>query len=352
MNKKDLYKIDKDISIARTLDSSFYTDKNIFKTLVTDIFSSTWQYGLHINQIRNKNIYPINFLPETLSESITFTRQDEQINCISNVCTHRGHIICDSPKKGNALKCRYHGRVFNLDGKMKNAIGFEGAKDFPSVNDNLDHINYKNWNNFLFFSLNKTYKNLSVLSDIDKRLSDCPFKKLYFSQQLSNSFEINTHWAMYCENYLEGFHVPFVHKGLAKEIDNQSYNTERLKNSVLQYANKQDSEKDVYAPYYWIFPNLMLNFYNWGLSINVVEPISINKTRVNFFTFPIDGIDFVEDQIKDLIQVELEDQQVVESVCRGVKSKFYSSGRYSPKHEKGVHYFHQLLSKILLKNIR
>ena len=95
----------------------------------------------------------------------------------------------------------------------------------------------------------------------------------------------------------------------------------------------------------------MLNFYNWGLSINVVEPISINKTRVNFFTFPIDGIDFVEDQIKDLIQVELEDQQVVESVCRGVKSKFYSSGRYSPKHEKGVHYFHQLLSKILLKNI-
>ena len=156
---------------------------------------------------------------------------------------------------------------------------------------------------------------------------------------------------MYCENYLEGFHVPFVHKGLAKEIDNQSYNTVILKNSVLQYANKQDSEKDLYAHYYWIFPNLMLNFYNWGLSINVVEPISINKTRVNFFTFPIDGIDFVEDQIKDLIQVELEDQQVVESVCRGVKSKFYSSGRYSPKHEKGVHYFHQLLSKILLKNI-
>ena len=38
MNKKDLYKIDKDISIARTLDSSFYIDKNLFNTLVTDIF--------------------------------------------------------------------------------------------------------------------------------------------------------------------------------------------------------------------------------------------------------------------------------------------------------------------------
>ena len=66
MNQKKLYKIDKDISIARTLDSSFYIDENIFKILVTDIFSSTWQYGLHLNQIRNKNMYHINFLPETL----------------------------------------------------------------------------------------------------------------------------------------------------------------------------------------------------------------------------------------------------------------------------------------------
>ena len=63
---------------------------------------------------------------------------------------------------------------------MKNAFCFEGVKDFAYLNDILDHFNYKNWNNFLFFSLNKTYKNLSVLSDIDKRLSDFPFKKLYY----------------------------------------------------------------------------------------------------------------------------------------------------------------------------
>ena len=76
---------------------------------------------------------------------------------------------------------------------------------------------------------------------------------------------------MYCENYLEGFHVPFVHKGLAKEIDNQSYNTEILKNSVLQYANKQDSEKIYMHTIIGFSPNLMLNFFNWGLSINVVN---------------------------------------------------------------------------------
>ena len=34
-----------------------------------------------------------------------------------------------------------------------------------------------------------------------------------------------------------------------------------------------DSGKNIYAYYYWLFPNIMLNFYSWGLSINIIEPI-------------------------------------------------------------------------------
>jgi hypothetical protein len=25
---------------------------------------------------------------------------------------------------------------------------------------------------------------------------------------------VNAHWALYCDNYLEGFHIPFVHEDL------------------------------------------------------------------------------------------------------------------------------------------
>ena len=157
---------------------------------------------------------------------------------------------------------------------------------------------------------------------------------------------IDTHWAMYCENYLEGFHVPFVHKGLSKKIDNESYETEILDNGVLQHAVDNNS-KDVYGYYYWIFPNIMLNFYSWGLSLNIVEPVSIDKTRVRFISFPIDNKDKLTKEISDIIKVEREDQSVVQSVCKGVQSRYYDSGRFSPKHEKGVHYFHQLLSKFI-----
>ena len=46
-------------------------------------------------------------------------------------------------------------------------------------------------------------------------------------------------------------------------------------------------------------------------------------------------------------KVELEDQAVVINVQKGIKSDAYKKGRYSVKHESGVHYFHQLLSRYL-----
>ena len=52
-------------------------------------------------------------------------------------------------------------------------------------------------------------------------------------------------------------------------------------------------------------------------------------------------------EISNIIRVEREDQSVVQSVCKGVQSRYYDNGRFSPKHEKGVHYFHQLLSKFI-----
>ena len=88
----------------------------------------------------------------------------------------------------------------------------------------------------------------------------------------------------------------------------------------------------------------MLNFYDWGLSINIIEPISKDKTRVRFISYPIEKNQSTRDAINDLNTVELEDQEVVRSVHNGIKSKLYSNGRYSVINEKGLHYFHTLLS--------
>ena len=46
-------------------------------------------------------------------------------------------------------------------------------------------------------------------------------------------------------------------------------------------------------------------------------------------------------------RVEREDEAIVEAVQRGIRSRFYSRGRYSPRWEAGVHQFHRLLGEAL-----
>ena len=90
----------------------------------------------------------------------------------------------------------------------------------------------------------------------------------------------------------------------------------------------------------------MFNFYPWGLSINVVKPISVNKTKVSFLTYIYDEQKF-EGNAALIDKVEREDEFVVEGVTRGMQSSFYNKGRFSATREKGVHYFHQLLSDFI-----
>ena len=122
---------------------------------------------------------------------------------------------------------------------------------------------------------------------------------------------------------------------------------------MLQYTKKRNGNavshlcNNVYAYYYWIFPNIMLNFYSWGLSMNIIEPINNKKTKVKFLSFPIKGLKQTFNTPSSLDIVDKEDQDVVLKVQKGISSTSYLGGRYSAEHELGVHHFHRLIAKYL-----
>jgi choline monooxygenase len=93
---------------------------------------------------------------------------------------------------------------------------------------------------------------------------------------------------------------------------------------------------------------MMFNFYPWGLSFNLVEPQGISSTQVRFLVYVWDESKLEQGAGSALSQVELEDEEIVENVQKGVRSRFYTQGRYSPTREQGPHHFHQLLAKFLM----
>jgi choline monooxygenase len=112
-------------------------------------------------------------------------------------------------------------------------------------------------------------------------------------------------------------------------------------------AGHPDEGKSVAAYYYWIFPNIMFNFYPWGLSINVVKPLTSGRTKVSFISYVYDHEKLHVGAGALLDKVEREDEFVVEGVQKGISSRFYKRGRFSPEREKGVHHFQQLLTQYL-----
>jgi choline monooxygenase len=90
----------------------------------------------------------------------------------------------------------------------------------------------------------------------------------------------------------------------------------------------------------------MLNFYPWGLSVNIVNPISVNKTQIIYHGFVGNKSLLGKGAGGELDKVELEDQDIVEATQRGVSSRAYDRGRYSPTKEKGVHHFHRILTRL------
>jgi choline monooxygenase len=354
--------VDENIARAKTLDTSFYTDKGLFEEIKEKIFASSWQFIGHTDLVKdNSDVYPFCLLESCLDEPLVLTRdQSNIVRLLSNVCTHRGNIVANQPCKANHLRCRYHGRLFNLDGKFVSMPEFKEVENFPAQEDDLKQIPVFQWGKWLFASLTNRWSPDLFLKEMMERVGWLPVNDFVFRPELSREFTVKAHWALYCENYLEGFHIPFVHAGLNAVIDFGNYTTELFRHSNLQLGIAKDGEdcfglpvsspdygKKVAAYYFFVFPNMMFNFYPWGLSVNVVNPISVRESKIFFYTYILDESKYNSGAGSNLDTVEFEDEEVVENVQRGIRSRFYKQGRYSVTREQGTHHFHRIISSLL-----
>lgn len=361
----DPFLIDPDITRAQTLPGRFSTDPAYYELCRERLFPCSWQFIADAGAVKVPGqCHPVSLLAGCLDEPVLLTRdRDDRVHCLSNVCTHRGTILCEHGGVEKSLVCRYHGRRFDLDGAFRFMPEFEGVADFPSEADNLGRVPFGSWGGaFYFASLAPAAPLQNILAPMAERLAWLPPHEFRFDAARSRDYMVSANWALYIDNYLEGFHIPFVHASLNDAIDYGQYTTELFGYSNLQLgiakpgepafdppASSPDHARSVAAYYWWLFPNTMFNFYPWGLSINVVQPLAHDRTRVRFLSYIRDERLLDRGAGAGLDRVEREDEAVVEAVQRGARSTFYSRGRYSPSREQGVHHFHGLLARTLFE---
>jgi len=356
-----IFHVHPNIAKAKTIDTSIYTSEAYFELAKEKIFAPSWQFIGSKELVKfSGDVQPLTLLPGYLNEPLMFTKdKNESIHCLSNVCTHRGNLVAyKACSKARNLRCKYHGRLFDLDGKFISMPEFKEVEDFPCEDDNLTVLPLFSWGNLLFTSLQPKEDARTYFQEMMQRLSWLPIDEFVLRPDLSKTFDVDANWALYCENYLEGFHIPFVHAALNAALSFGEYSTELYAKASLQLGvgkeeedcfdlpkTSEDYGTKVAAYYFWVYPNLMFNFYPWGLSVNIVNPVSVNKTRVEFITYMWKEDHYDKGAGSNLDKVEQEDEEIVESVQRGIVSRFYNHGRYSVTRETGTHHFHRLIAE-------
>lgn len=104
----------------REINLRVYSDPEIYQIELERIWSKAWIVAGHESEIPN----PGDFVTRKIGDDpvILVRTRDGSIECLLNVCPHRGTTVCRTDAGNeNVFRCIYHGWVFNLDGSFRGA---------------------------------------------------------------------------------------------------------------------------------------------------------------------------------------------------------------------------------------
>ena len=343
---------------AWTLEAKYYTDAAILPLEREKIFCATWQCVGWAEQAARPGQY---FTFDLAGEPLVIVRgADSVLRGFYNVCRHRAGPPAERCGERKVFRCGYHGWTYALDGRLLNAPEMEGAADFDHERFGLAPIHVGEWAGLIFANLAENPEPLlCALGELPQQAAKFRLERMKFCHR--HDYVMACNWKTYIDNYMEGYHLPSVHPGLNRELDYGAYEVELFPRHSLQYspirANSRAEERryaqsqgDLRAEYYWIYPNWMLNCYPDNVSLNIVQPLGPEQCVAIFaWFFPevLLGTEAPEKTFRFSDEIQQEDGRICEVVQRNLRSRSYTRGRYSPKQEKSLHHFHAMYARIM-----
>ena len=343
---------------ALALQARCYTDPAMVATDRRFIFDRGWQLVAHVCQLRETGDHAIAMLGGDVMGGlpvIAVRGADGAIRVMHNVCRHRAGPLAQCDGRGaKALRCRYHGWTYALDGQLRTATEMADVADFDVADVRLPQLAVRVWQGMVFAAIDEALAPPfeAFVAGIDARIG--PDRHLdTYTHHHRVGYDIACNWKVYVDNYLEGYHVPHVHPELNRLLDYRSYVTETAEWYSFQWSPLESGE-GLYgngdALYYWMWPNTMLNILPGRLQTNRVIPKGADRCRVEFdFYYAPDDSDAgrarreADLSFSDVVQDE--DIAICEDVQRGLASGSYEAGRLNPLRENAVHHFHERLRR-------
>lgn len=334
------------MSLATTLPATTYADSNHWRREREAIFGQSWLcvgHSLELPEPGDVALFDVS------GWSLLLVRgQDGRVRGFHNVCRHRaGPLVWPDapPARGlRHLQCRYHGWRYDLEGRRVASPGFGG--ELPD-DLRLVVVPVACWRGLLFAwpGAAPPVPFADWIAPLDREMSaSLDGLRLHRREQ----HELRCNWKVYVENYLEGYHIPWMHPSLSSEVELARYRVhpgERL----VRHEVPSPGDGPNAGLWVWAWPSLALNVYGPGVSIERIVPVGPERTRIDYLYLFRDGPDVDWEAALAMSRtVTAEDARICEAVQRGLASGVVPTGVLSPRHEKGVKSFQDLVRGALM----
>ncbi|WP_051580047.1 aromatic ring-hydroxylating oxygenase subunit alpha [Pseudonocardia acaciae] len=205
----DLDALRRPVLEASTLPPSCYRSRQAYEAEVEHIFLKEWVCVGRVDHIPN----PGDYLTETIvGQPVLVVRTHEgRIRAHLNVCRHRGCKIMESAGTAKSIKCPYHGWMYGLDGDLRATPDFKETVGFDKADYGLHPVRTEVWEGFILVNLDPgATPFVDRVSDVDVwGLSHYEVGRQVTLHRWT--FDLACNWKTYVENYIESYHVPWVH---------------------------------------------------------------------------------------------------------------------------------------------
>ncbi len=342
---------------SMTLPADFYTSPEIFNKEQEKIISKDWVCAGHVSRITKTGDY---FTFNQNKESVIVLKDKTGgIKSFYNTCRHRGTQICekDEGRFNNSIQCSYHAWTYGLDGKLIGAPFMADVDGFRKEDYPLKSAEVHLWNGFIFVNLGlgQTPTFEEKYPGLTNLLSSWNMAGLRSHKKIT--YDVKSNWKYIFQNFNECYHCPTLHPKLNELADYKSGNNDLTEGSALggfiEFTGETQSmtmsgkicatpignlgaEDGKRGYYYSVLPNLLLNVHPDYVMFHLITPVAPDKTKVVsewlFSPFAEYGHNFKpEDAVEFWDMTNLQDWHVCELGQKGVSTRAYVPGPYSPR---------------------
>jgi phenylpropionate dioxygenase-like ring-hydroxylating dioxygenase large terminal subunit len=286
--------------------------------------------------------------------------EDGEVRAFRNACRHRGMLLAAGAGCSRAFVCTYHGWTYGLDGRLRHVAHEHGFPGLDKEAHGLVPVAAEERLGLVFVTQEQPALEDPSLRELPPLLR--PGQTLFETAER----EIEANWKIVLEGFLEGYHIRTTHREtfFPYGFDNINVVEKFGGNSRIVFPFRRAAKQAAVPPaerrldggmacVHHLFPNVLVIGFSRHTWVIVLEPVSVERTRMLTWkvTNPgLEGDEALQEARRDAEFVETlgiaEDRAVVCAIQRALASganEAFTFGLF----ESAIVHFHKTLAAAL-----